>query len=177
MTVEDEDTNPRILTRIDSVVGASGLIPPWLVELVRLHGKHEIAGAVDDPWIKEAFRRCGLPNAKDDIEAWCSAGLCRAFDDVGVKSPRTAGARKWLNWGIALNKPALGAVQVWNRVDLRNPKNTSAAHVNLHVADLGVRLAGEGCNQLNAIGIDARLRKDLLGIRWPDDPRYPPPRG
>lgn len=169
MSFEDEPTHPLILARKDVVVTASGNMPPWMVELVRLHGLHEIAGAVDHPWIKEAFRRCGLPNASDDKDAWCSAGLCRVFDDVGVKSPRTAGARNWLQWGIPLEQPRLGCVQVFKRVD---PKNPSAAHVNLYVADLGTRLAGEGCNQANAIGIDLHPRDDLLGWRWTEDPRY-----
>lgn len=163
MSIEDDDTDP-------GVKHPSVIVPPWLVMLLRLHGKHEIPGPVDDPWIQEAFRRCGLPNAHDDKDAWCSVGLCRVFDDVGVKSPRTAAARNWLHWGIPLERPRLGCVQVFDRFD---PKNPLAAHVNLHVADLGTHLAGEGCNQTNAIGVDLRPRGKLLGWRWPDDPRYP----
>jgi len=173
VTLDTDDTQPRILLgHPDRVIGASGWIPPWLLELVKLHGKHEIPGLVDDPWIDAAFALCGLPRASDDKDPWCSAGLCKAFEDAGVRSPRSAAARHWLKYGIPLAEPVFGAVLVWDRHDAKNP---NAAHVNVCVADLGKRLAGYGCNQHNMIDIDTRPRGTLLGVRWTDDPRYPPP--
>lgn len=142
--------------------------PPWL-EIARFYealGVEEVPGPDANPLI-ECFLNYtqlrGRKAAKSDETRWCSALLCACFEQSRIQSPRHAMARRWLDWGICLKEPRIGAVCVlWS-----GKQSGTAGHVGLVVDWTDTHVTLLGGNQSDSV-CEATYELDrVLGFRWP----------
>lgn len=146
------------------------LVPPWFAVMTQKLGVREIPGSGTEPWIGWALGLVDMP--ADDGLAWCSAACAGAMAMAGVSlscpvtatTPRgkvTAAARSWLQWGVPLEQPRVGAVVVLSR-----GPNPAHGHVALYVAQDATRLLLRGGNQANSVSDAWAPKSRLLGYRW-----------
>lgn len=136
---------------------------PWMREADRWLGLKEIPGSKHHPqilswWesIKQSYR--------DDETSWCAAYVGGILEEIGIESTRSAAARSYEKYGVAVTTPTYGAITVFWRESRTGWKG--------HVAFLvGVTKAGEllclGGNQDNAVTVAKFSRDRLLGFRFP----------
>ncbi len=75
---------------------------PWMAIARSKLGQHEIPGPEANAFIRECLEDgtdIGEPENESDETAWCSAFACRIMELAGFKSPHSAWARSWLDWG------------------------------------------------------------------------------
>lgn len=88
---------------------------PWLDEAESQLGVKELTNNNDGPQVQAYLKTCGL---KGDW-AWCAAFVNWVFLETGIQSmdlkDNPAGAINWGEWGMNLDKPALGAVATMKR--------------------------------------------------------------
>jgi uncharacterized protein (TIGR02594 family) len=140
--------------------------PKW-IQIARSHiGEREIKGPKHNPLIVRWWEALKAP-FRDDETAWCGAFVGGVLYEAGmadkvVKGP--AGARNWLNCGVPLSKPALGAIVVFWR---GSPKGWSG-HVGFVAGkDRFGHLMVLGGNQGDAVNIKPFGTDRVLGYRWP----------
>jgi len=94
---------------------------------------------------------------------WCGAYVSNCLERAGVRSARSARARDYLTWGVALERFRPGCVMVYRRGP--DPKK---AHVCFGVDDLhdSEYLTLDG-NNGNRVRYAKHPVEDLLGMRWP----------
>jgi uncharacterized protein (TIGR02594 family) len=148
--------------------------PRWLTNFKRYDGVKEIKGAKHAPAILHlldlADGRADKKNLQgiiDDETPYCSSALCGAMEEIAIRSPRSAWARSWLNWGVKLSGPAVGAIVIFER-----GKNFG------HVAIVTGRtvdglLVCFGANQNDMFRHSAFDLSRVLGYRWPLDIKLP----
>lgn len=139
---------------------------PWMqiAEAFERMGVIEQPGTKHHPLILWFHQQTSLKATTDEVP-WRSAFACAVMEMAGHKSPRSAAARDWLKWGLALDKPAFGSIVVFDRSD---PTNKNAAHVAFYVdsrADDRVNVLGG--NQKNRVCVAPYERSEILGYRWP----------
>lgn len=143
---------------------------PWMViaQAFERMGVIEQPGAKHHPLILWFHSQTSLKATSDEVP-WCSAFVCAVMEMAGYKSPRSAAARDWLKWGgLCLDKPAFGAIVVFDRSD---PSNKNAAHVGFYWGKSGDgRIDVLGGNQRNRVCVAPYLETDVLGYRWPVTP-------
>jgi uncharacterized protein (TIGR02594 family) len=137
--------------------------PRWL-EIARSDlGVGEIAGPKANPRIMAYYKAAGAGWAKDDAVPWCGAAMAAWISLAEyAPPPESARARAWLDWGVPLEMPKIGAVVVFQR-----GSDPSAGHVALYLEDRGDRILCLGGNQGDAVSITAFPKRDVLGYRWP----------
>jgi len=134
--------------------------PIWLKGARKYLGTREVKGKKHNPHI---LRWLALIQAawKNDEEPWCSTFVCGVFEELGIRSARTAWARGNLKWGSPLSGPAVGCVVVFER----GPKS---GHVGFLVGiDRAGRLMILGGNQGDMVSIKPFPKSRVLGYRWP----------
>ena len=138
-------------------------LPPWYVAAGKDLGLREIVGSKHEPRVVEFFAEAGHPYVKDDETAWCAAFANAKLVEVGIKGTGRLNARSFLDWGVPLTKPAVGAILVFKR-------GTSSwqGHVTFYVGETATHYVCRGGNQSNAVTEARYAKKDLLGIRWPE---------
>lgn len=139
--------------------------PVWFHEAGRLMGTREIAGAKSNPVIMGWAQKIGgwVQNAynNDDIP-WCGLFVAHC---VGVTLPdeklpaNPLSALAWAKFGVALDKPRLGAVVVFKR--------PGGGHVGFYVGEDATTVTVRGGNQSNAVTETRILKSRLVGYRWP----------
>jgi uncharacterized protein (TIGR02594 family) len=138
--------------------------PGWL-QFARTHiGQKEIPGRGSNPWIRDLwFRFKGewLWTGDDSAVPWCGAFITACFSPFGIAPPQHwYRAKGWLDWGIPLDVPTVGAVVVFER--------KGGGHVGLVVGeDQNQSLMTLGGNQLDSVSIAPFDRARVLGYRWP----------
>jgi uncharacterized protein (TIGR02594 family) len=134
--------------------------PPWLVEARASVGLREIPGALTAPTIQRWLTELGAW-WRDDETPWCGVAVAAWMRAAGQPLPKHwYRAKGWLDWGVPLQHPDVGAVVVFER--------EGGGHVGLVVGrDLGGRLMVLGGNQGNAVNVRAFLRERVVGFRWP----------
>jgi uncharacterized protein (TIGR02594 family) len=105
----------------------------------------------------------GTPFALHDETPWCAAFVNYCIEHAGMRGTKLANARSWLAWGVPLQLPRLGCIAIF-KDDKRGPKS---GHVGFYVTDTELQIHVYGGNQGNRVGMQPRLKVDLLGYRWP----------
>lgn len=134
--------------------------PAWLVEARRHIGTREIKGPQHEPKILAWWRAIRRGGIRDDETPWCAAFVGGCLEAVDIISSRFESARSYLDWGVKLDRPELGAVVVFSRV--------GGGHVGFIVGrDSRGNLMVLGGNQGDEVNIRAFDRGRVVGYRWP----------
>lgn len=134
--------------------------PIWLRAARQDVGLRELAGAPTAPKIAQWLKELGAW-WRDDETPWCGTAVAAWMRSSGIVLPKHwYRAKGWLDWGIPLAAPGVGAVVVFERA--------GGGHVGLVVGkDFAGRLLVLGGNQGNKVGIDAFDFSRVVGYRWP----------
>lgn len=142
--------------------------PTWLVRARTYLGAAEIKGPHHNPKIIELLDRADgaddgkpLQGIRDDETPWCATYVSGVLEEVGIKSARSAWARSYLKWGIAIDGPAIGAIAVLER----GPTSGHVAFVVGRDSKGNVMLLGG--NQGDMVKVSAFPMSRVLGFRWP----------
>ena len=133
---------------------------PWLTQARKHVGLREIPGAQTAPMIQRWLAQLGAW-WRDDETPWCGVAVAAWMRAAGIKPPpHWYRARAWLEFGMPLAEPVVGAVVVFAR--------EGGGHVGLVTGrdNLG-RLLVLGGNQGNAVSEAAFDPARVLGYRWP----------
>ena len=134
-------------------------MPPWMAELHRRMGLHEVR----DNALLSAFlafgRRLGDPR---DLP-WCGDAVESALAKSLPAEPLPANpfwAQSWAKFGDAVAQPIVGAIGVirWS---------ASTGHVGIVAGVDGGTVNLLGGNQSNAISIAGFARSKFIAFRWP----------
>ena len=149
--------------------------PTWLVTARRFVGVAEIKGPHHNSTILDLLDAAdGVPgdgktvgNIGDDETPWCASFVSAVLELTQIQSARSAWARSYLNWGVKLPFPALGAVAVLER-------GPSSGHVGFVVGQAaGGDIVLLGGNQADMVKISAFAVRRVLGYRWPSGVEMP----
>lgn len=144
--------------------------PRWLAKARKHIGQKEIHGRRHNPLILRWWTAIRAPFT-DDETPWCAAFVGGVLESCGVRSSRSAAARSYSSWGVALARPAPGAIIVF----WRGAPSSANGHVGfLAGEDARGNLLVLGGNQGDQVSIRPFDRARLIGCRWPD--REPLPR-
>jgi len=138
--------------------------PAWLAAAWAEFGVREIPGADDAPQILRYFRDAGNPSITTETTPWCAAFLGAMLKRGGYRGTGSLLARSYLDWGLALDAPRLGAIAVLSRGD-----DPNAGHVGFLLSDADDKLYLLGGNQGDAVTVAGFDKARLLGLRWPED--------
>jgi uncharacterized protein (TIGR02594 family) len=134
--------------------------PNWLPIARRYLGTTEIPGKTTHPTIRK-----WLIDLKawwtDDETPWCGTFVGAVIREAGHPPPKHwYRARAWLDWGLKLSSPRLGAIVVYAR--------GGAGHVGFIVGlDAKGRVMTLGGNQGNSVNVAPFDPARVLGYRWP----------
>lgn len=144
--------------------------PHWLVLARRFIGIAEIKGPQHNTAIIDMLdiadgKDDGKPlqGIRDDETPWCATFVSAVLELSAITSARSAWARSYMNWGLPLKEPALGAIAVLER-------GPTSGHVAFVVGrDSRGNLMLLGGNQSDKVSIAPFNPKRVLGFRWPED--------
>ena len=131
--------------------------PRWLTFAKRELGTKEIVGRSHTARIIEYHATTSLRATTDEVP-WCSSFVNWCVERSGLRGTRSARARDWLNWGVPLRQPRLGAIAVFSR--------DGGGHVGFYVGETERDVRVLGGNQSNAVTQSGYARSRLLGYRW-----------
>jgi uncharacterized protein (TIGR02594 family) len=142
--------------------------PAWLGTARRYLGVAEIKGPQHHPQILKLLdladgKKDGktLQGIKDDEVPWCASFVSGVLEEAGFPSARSAWARSYLNWGVKLAGPMVGAIVVFER-------GPSSGHVGFIVGkDQKGNLMVLGGNQSDMVKLSPFATARVLGYRWP----------
>lgn len=142
--------------------------PRWLVAARRYVGTKEVRGSKHNPLILKWWQAIRAPFT-DDETPWCAGFVGGCLEEVGIKSSRSASARSYERWGVALNKPAIGCVVVFSR--------RGGGHVGFCVGHSKNTVAVLGGNQRDMVNI-TNFEKiggslKVTAYRWPEGEKLP----
>lgn len=139
--------------------------PKWLQIARGYLGVSEIPGPKHNATILKWLDRLKAP-FRDDETPWCGTFVGAVMQEAGLPSLANPwGARNWLKYGKALDRPAYGGLVIFWRGD---PKGWSG-HVGFVVGrDQRENLMVLGGNQGNSVSIQPFSRARVLGYRWPN---------
>jgi uncharacterized protein (TIGR02594 family) len=135
------------------------LEPEWLRLARKDIGSRETLGPNDSPLIRRILGLLGAMWLRG--QPWCGGAVAHWVRPCGIALPKHwYRARAWLDWGVPIAAPAVGAVVVFER--------TGGGHVGLVVGkDQAGRLMVLGGNQGDAVSIAPFDQRRVLGYRWP----------
>jgi uncharacterized protein (TIGR02594 family) len=136
-------------------------LPPWTKLALADLGTHEIDGRGSNPKIEAYFDFTDYGHATDDVP-WCSAFQNACMFRSGYAGTRSALARSWLTWGIAIRNPVPGCIVVFSRVG--SPGSGHVAQFLGWNDDGSMRVIGG--NQSDAVTI-MNTSKEPLAYRLP----------
>lgn len=138
-----------------------GSIPPWVGTGRAYIGTAEIPGPEHSPTIQRwlADLRAWWT---DDETPWCGVFVAHCLQQHEIELPKHwYRARAWLDWGVPLASPALGAVVVFER-------GPGSGHVGFVAGrDKRGALHVLGGNQGNKVSVAPFAVSRVLGYRWP----------
>ena len=134
--------------------------PAWVVAGRRWLGAAEIPGSETAPMIRGWLLKLGAW-WKDDETPWCGTFVAACLRETGQPIPKHwFRARAYLDWGVTLRAPAVGAIVIYER--------GGAGHVGFVVGlDKLGNLMTLGGNQGNRVSIAPFSTARVLGYRWP----------
>jgi len=135
--------------------------PAWLIEAEKYIGLREIPGVKHEPIILGWWRAIKMGGIKDDETPYCAAFVGAMLETAGYISTRSGWAKSYLDWGVRLDKPALGAVAVLSR-------SGGGGHVGFVVGlDATGRVLLLGANQSNMVSIAPFDVSRVISWRYP----------
>ena len=145
-------------------------IAPWLTWMQTHIGQAEVPGPKHNPLIVEWGRRAGIGWWNNDDDAWCAVFVNGALVATGYPSTRSALARSFLAYGVALRAPVPGAIVVFPRGS--NPLYGHVAVVERITGNVTDTIDGNVANQ---VARRSRATSTILprGIRWPSGAALP----
>lgn len=143
--------------------------PAWLVTALGDVGLAEIPGAKTAWRIERWLVEMGAW-WRDDEAPWCGVAVAAWIRSAYLKPPPKAyRALAWLDWGITIHRPRVGAVVIFDR-------GAGKGHVGLVVGnDAYGRLMVVGGNQRSdaspsgAVTVAPFSLNRVIGYRWPAD--------
>ncbi|MER9883088.1 TIGR02594 family protein [Mesorhizobium sp. M0118] len=138
--------------------------PRWLARARTYVGMREIPGPKTSSTIARWLDALKAPS-RDDETAWCGTFVGAVVSESGLPPIANPwGARRWLNWGVPLKRPAPGAVVVF----WRGSRTGWSGHVGFVVGkDRAGHLMVLGGNQGDMVSIKPFTVDRVLGYRWP----------
>jgi uncharacterized protein (TIGR02594 family) len=138
---------------------------PWSDLAHKEIGVHETSGNANTQEILKFFQDSGHAEVHTENTAWCAAFVGAMLHRSGVEPTGSLMARSYLDWGVGLDAPKLGAVVVlW-----RGSPDSDTGHVGFVVnfdAD-SVRVLGGNQGPDGAVSIETFPKSRVLGYRWP----------
>jgi len=134
-------------------------IPSYVYFAINELGTREIAGNEDNSQILEYLDSVKIIKGHDEIP-WCSGFINWVMIQDGLKGTNKANARSWLDWGVAIDKPQVGAVVVFKR-----GLEAWQGHVAILLDWNEEYFIVIGGNQSNKVGIAYLPRDKVLGMR------------
>lgn len=128
----------------------------------RYLGTREIPGSRHSATVLGFFAKAGFSGIKRDEVPWCAAFANAVMDEAGLPETNSLLARSFLDWGIEIDEPRIGAIVVFRRGN-----STWQGHVGFVVGWTATHIRVLGGNQSNAVTIANYPRSKLLGFRWP----------
>jgi uncharacterized protein (TIGR02594 family) len=137
--------------------------PPWLKIAMAEVGQEEVAGGEHNPRIVDYIRSAAPAMADQGDEVpWSSFFVNWVVTQAGLKGTNSGAGRSWLDWGVPLEQPRLGAIAVFSR-----GANPQAGHPGFFLSEAGDYILCVSGNIGNAVRIGAMPKDRLLGYRWP----------
>lgn len=141
-------------------LGAVERMPPWMAEMNRRAGLHEVRdnSALSD-WLRSWGRYLGNPK---DLP-WCGDAVESCVAKTLPDEPLPSNpfwAQAWAKFGIDARGPIVGAIGVirWTG---------SSGHVGIVAGISGDRVNLLGGNQSNSINVSSFPRSKFIAFRWP----------
>jgi uncharacterized protein (TIGR02594 family) len=138
--------------------------PAWLAAAWAEFGVREILGKDDSAEILRYFRDAGDAHTETEETPWCAAFAGAMLKRGGQTGTGSLLARSYLDWGISLDEPRLGAIAVLSRGN-----DPTTGHVGFVLGDTPDKLYLLGGNQGDAVSVAPFDRARLLGFRWPKE--------
>ena len=138
--------------------------PAWLAAAWAEFGVREIPGEENSAEILRYFRDAGDETVETEATPWCAAFAGAMLKRAGMPGTGSLLARSYLDWGISLDEPRLGAIAVLSRGD-----DPTTGHIGFVLGDASGKLYLLGGNQGDAVAVAAFDKERLLGLRWPKD--------
>lgn len=138
--------------------------PRILLQALKTYGVAETPGAGNTAAIMAWAKRTGLDRIyKSDATAWCGLWMAYTALEAGwdVEFTNPLGARNWLAWGKAIDKPEIGSVLVF----WRGSRSGWQGHVGMYVGEDADAFHVLGGNQADRVMIKRLGRDRLLGAR------------
>lgn len=134
--------------------------PAWLAEARKYIGVREIKGVTHNPLIVSWWKAIKRGGIQTDEVPWCAAFVGAQLEAVGLRSTRFESAASYLDWGVGLSHPVVGAIAVFSR--------RGGDHVAFVVGrDKFGGLACLGGNQSDEVNVRVFDPRRLRGVRWP----------
>lgn len=154
-----------VALRRDPATGAAAVVeptapmPPWMAEMHRRMGLHEVSNNS----MLQKFLRIGSYLGNPANLPWCGDAVESCFAKVLPDEPLPSNpffAQNWRHFGRDVVVPAVGSVGVirWS---------ASAGHIGFVAGVSGSRVNLLGGNQSNAINIRSFPRSAFIAFRWP----------
>ncbi len=137
--------------------------PVWMPLAIAECGVRRFPVGETNPRIVEYNNLTNLAGYDDKI-SWCSSFINWCLAGAGVRGTRSALARSWLDWGVALDGPVYGCVTVLMRDDPTSWKG----HVGFYLRHDEAFIYLLGGNQLDEVRELAYPVASVLGYRWPE---------
>jgi uncharacterized protein (TIGR02594 family) len=142
--------------------------PIWLKQARKYIGIAEVNGPHNNPAIIKFLDQADgkldgktLQGIRDDATPWCATFVSAVLEEAGFQSTRSAWARSYLNWGVKISGPALGAIVVFER-------GPTSGHVGFIVGkDRNGNIIVLGGNQGDMVKLSPFNRRRVLAYRWP----------
>lgn len=137
------------------------LEPQWLTYARQFLGLKEIPGTEHNPKIIDWLYKLKAW-WRDDETPWCGVFVAHCISESGHPIAKNwMRARAWLDWGVRLDSPTVGAVVIFSR--------DGGGHVGFVVGeDQNQNLMVLGGNQGNKVSIAPFNLERVLGYRWPN---------
>lgn len=152
--------SPKVAKVIPYPIKEDSYTTPWMEVAQQELGIQEIPGFKHNLRILQYHEATTL-HATDDETPWCSAFACWVMEqNKPGSSPKSARARDWLDWGIALSHPIYGCIVVFDR-------GGGKGHVGFYVGSTSTGIRILGGNQANRVCIEEFGTMRILGYRFP----------
>ena len=104
-----------------------------------------------------------------DETPWCACFVNWCLQKAGQPVHDSARAKDWLNYGVALDQPRLGAIVVLYKKPGKSTAGTTSSgyHVGFYISGIGSDLVILGGNQSNQVSEKAMSGWTVKGYRWP----------
>lgn len=134
--------------------------PSWLVLARGEIGTKEKPGPGNNPEVVQYYVE-SVGRKHPDSVPWCAAFVGAMISRAGYKPSYSLLARSYLDWGVRLKAPKVGAVVVFAR---GKPPSGHVGFVESFTDNVLVVIGG---NQKDAVNRQLYSRSKAIGYRWP----------